>query len=61
MDKLVQTLGITGLSKSHGDGHVSSTSTSKSFGPFTFVAAALVLKVRATCRRPRARRDRRQR
>jgi transposase-like protein len=54
MDKLVQSLGITGLSKSQVsemakdlDGHVEQFRTRRLDGPFTFVAAdALVLKVR---------------
>jgi len=56
MDKLVQTLGITGLSKSQVsimakelDEHVEQFRTRRleDAGPFTFVAAdALVLKVR---------------
>jgi putative transposase len=54
MDKLVQSLGITGLSKSQVsemakdlDGHVDQFRTRRLDGPFTFVAAdALVLKVR---------------
>jgi putative transposase len=54
MDKLVQSLGITGLSKSQVsemakdlDDHVEQFRTRRLDGPFTFVAAdALVLKVR---------------
>src|SRR4051794_4646642 len=54
MDKLVQSLGITGLSKSQVsemardlDAHVEQFRTRRLDGPFTFVAAdALVLKVR---------------
>jgi len=54
MDKLVQSLGITGLSKSQVsemakdlDGHVEQFRTRHLDGPYTFVAAdALVLKVR---------------
>ena len=56
MEKLVESLGITRLSKSQvsGDGHATSTPRSRSSaparwtpGPYTFVAAdALVLKVR---------------
>ncbi len=54
MDKLVQSLGITGLSKSQVsemakdlDGHVEQFRTRRLEGPYTFVAAdALVLKVR---------------
>src|SRR3954451_690852 len=58
MDKLVSSLGITGLSKSQVsemardlDGHVEQFRSRRLDGPFTFVAAdALVLKVRG--RRP---------
>jgi putative transposase len=54
MDKLVQSLGISGLSKSQVsemakdlDGHVEQFRTRRLDGPYTFVAAdALVLKVR---------------
>ena len=53
MDKLVQSLGITGLSKGQVsemardlDGHVEQFRSRRLDGPFTFVAAdALVLKV----------------